>query len=183
MVSIDNWLKSEAPRILKDVGISRGDKVLDFGCGTGIYSLVASKIVGPKGMVYALDSDEEGLLDELKEKINNQKINNIEIIETSGEIDIPLEDEKIDEVLVYDIYHLLSKEEREELISECARILKKGGIFSYLATHLGSSYDVNVEETHKRMKSKGLILKEKLKRNMFHWSWIEGSVIYNYKMN
>ncbi|MFX0070167.1 MAG: hypothetical protein ACFFAO_03665 [Candidatus Hermodarchaeota archaeon] len=64
--------------------------MLDFGCSSGIYSVIASKIVGPKGKFYALDSDEKDLLKELKTKIKSQNITNIEIIKTTGEITIPL---------------------------------------------------------------------------------------------
>jgi len=41
--------------VLRAVGVRGGLTVLDFGCGSGNYSIPAAKIVGEKGKVYTLD--------------------------------------------------------------------------------------------------------------------------------
>lgn len=41
--------------ILKETDIRPGDRVLDFGCGPGSYSLAASRLVDESGEVHALD--------------------------------------------------------------------------------------------------------------------------------
>ncbi|MFX1310512.1 MAG: class I SAM-dependent methyltransferase [Promethearchaeota archaeon] len=183
MTSVKNWIEKEGENILREIGIKKGQKILDFGCGTGVYAVLASRIIGNSGIVYALDSDEEGLLKELINKINKENIKNIKIIKTSGEIKIPLADNSIDVVLIYDILHLLNHNEREELFREAYRILKKGAFVSYHATHLRSRYGVNLEEIQTKMKNYGFILTREFKKPMFHWSWIEDSNILNYKKN
>lgn len=41
--------------ILKQIGISPGSYVLDYGCGSGSYTIPAAQLVGPEGKVYAAD--------------------------------------------------------------------------------------------------------------------------------
>ncbi len=175
------WLENEAINILKNFGLKKGQIVVDFGCGKGIYSIIAAKIVGNAGKVYALDSDEEGLLNELYENIEKENIKNIEIIKTTGEIRIPLENDSVDFVLIYDVVHLLNNDERIKLFKEISRVLKNEGIVSYHATHLGGKYDVNLEQVHELMKREKLYLIQKFQVKMFHWAWIEDSIVFNYK--
>jgi len=108
---MEKWLKSEGENILKQVGIRKGQKVLDFGCGSGIYSIIASKIVGSTGKIFALDKNGEKIK-ELRRKINSLKIKNIEIIVTTGEIPVSLENNSLNVILIYDVFHLLNKEDR-----------------------------------------------------------------------
>jgi len=179
-MDVEQWKKTKGEQILRKVGIKEGDKVLDFGCGSGIYSILASKVVNSSGKIYAVDSDEEGLLKELRQEIKSHKITNISVIETSGEIHFPLDQNSLDCVLIYDIYHLLDQNERFKLIEECGRVLKKGGILSYHATHLGSSYNVSLNEVNATLEQTGFRLRDEIKTKMFHWAWIEKSRVFNY---
>ena len=106
MPSVENWIENKGESILREIGIKKGQYILDFGCGSGVYTLLASKIIGDKGRIYALDSDEEGLLSKLIKKLEKEQIKNVEIIKTSGDIKIPVDDESLDVVLIYDVYHL-----------------------------------------------------------------------------
>ena len=64
-------LESRILETLQQIGIRRGQTVLDFGCGCGTYTIPATRIVGEQGRVYALDKDEEAL-DELMQKANER---------------------------------------------------------------------------------------------------------------
>ena len=54
-------LEPYAFEVLEKAGIERGQIVLDFGCGSGTYTLPAARIVGSEGKVYALDKDKKAL--------------------------------------------------------------------------------------------------------------------------
>lgn len=177
---MEEWLNSKGESIIREFGIKSGQTILDFGCGPGVYSIIASKIVGASGKIYALDYDEDPL-EELTDKIKNQNINNIEIMKTSKQISIPLKSNSIDVVLMYDVYHLLDKDDRVKLLNEIYRILKLNhGILSYFATHIGS-YGIKLNAVQERIKKVGFTLVEQFKRPMFHWSWIEDGTVLNYR--
>jgi len=54
-------LESRVRKILEKIGVSRGQIVLDFGCGSGTYTIPTAKIAGEPGKVYALDKDRQVL--------------------------------------------------------------------------------------------------------------------------
>ncbi|MFX1328300.1 MAG: class I SAM-dependent methyltransferase [Promethearchaeota archaeon] len=176
---MEEWLNSKGEITLREFGIKSGQKILDFGCGTGVYSVIASKIVGDKGKIYALDYDEDPL-EELSYKIKNQNIINIEIIKTSKKISIPLNNNYIDLVLLYDVYHLIDNNDKIKLLNEINRVLKKkSGFLSYYATHIGS-YGIQLNKVQEQIKKAGFEFKEQFKKQMFHWSWIEEGIIFNF---
>ncbi|MFO8132477.1 MAG: methyltransferase domain-containing protein [Thermoplasmatota archaeon] len=74
------WLDGQGARKLLDVGLHRGDRVLDFGCGTGFYTLPAAALVGPKGVVYALDRDHDKL-DILAGRLRAHGLSNVELLD------------------------------------------------------------------------------------------------------
>jgi len=177
---MEEWQNSKGESILREFGIKSGQKILDFGCGTGVYSVIASQIVSNTGKIYALDYDEDPL-EELSNKIKTQDIKNIEIIKTSKKITIPLKSNSLDVVLMYDVYHLLDKNDRIKLLDEIYRVLKSNyGILSYFATHIGS-HGIQLNKVQEQIKKAGFEFKEQFKRSMFHWSWIEEGIIFKYK--
>jgi precorrin-6B methylase 2 len=70
-------LEADVLQLLEDVGIKAGQVVLDFGCGSGTYTVPAARIVGDKGKVYALDKDSE-VLNELMQKAQSARLNNVQ---------------------------------------------------------------------------------------------------------
>ena len=80
---IEKWLKEDGEKVLKEIGIKEGQVILDFGCGSGIFSLPAAKIIGKEGKIYALDKNKTQL-DELMEKAKSEELKNIEIVKPQG---------------------------------------------------------------------------------------------------
>jgi len=175
---MEEWLNSKGEVILREIGIKNSHKVVDFGCGEGVYSIIISKIIGERGKIIAIDKNQDKL-DELREKMVEQNIDNIELLHLSEDSILPIEDSSIDVFLLYDVYHLLDKKQRIKIIEEASRILREDGLLSYHATHL-DSYEVKLEQVKEKMNNHNLVFKEKYKKPMFHWSWIEEGVILNF---
>jgi len=135
---IERWLREDGVTLLKEVGIKKGQAVLDFGCRSGNYAIPAAKLVGARGKVYALDRDEDAL-DELMEKAGPFALRNIETMGTYGGVEIALEDASVDVVLLYDVLHIYyfpAARERRKLLYEVHRVLKPEGLLSVRPTHI-----------------------------------------------
>jgi ubiquinone/menaquinone biosynthesis C-methylase UbiE len=118
--------------ILQQMGVSRGQNVLDFGCGYGICTIPAARIVGEQGKVYALDKDREAL-DGLMQRAESAGLRNISRMETSGELEIGLTDESVDVVILFDVFHSFyfpTAEDRRRLLAEIRRVMKPAAFLS-----------------------------------------------------
>lgn len=69
-------LNKEGEEALRKIGIRKGQTVLDFGCGSGNYTIPAARIVGEEGRVYALDKNGR-TLDELMQRAESEGLKNI----------------------------------------------------------------------------------------------------------
>jgi ubiquinone/menaquinone biosynthesis C-methylase UbiE len=132
--SMPQWETAGGVKFLKRIGLKSSQTVLDFGCRVGHYTIPAAKAVGDKGIVYAVDKEQQAL-NELQQKATDLNLKNIRIINTSGRIQIDLENDTIDVVLFYDVLHYHKKKEREKLYAEAHRVLKQDGLLSVYPKH------------------------------------------------
>ncbi len=158
--------------------MNRGFNVLDFGSGSGMYTIVASKIVGLEGEVTSVDK-EGGKISLLSEKLEEQSITNVKLIKTEGEVYLPFEANYFNMILLYDVLHLIEKSERSTLLKELHRILQPNGVLSFYATHL-NDLDINLDDFDVELSELGLIKKGNIKEAMFHYNWIEEGIVSNY---
>ncbi len=153
-----------------ELGVRAGHVILDFGCGSGTYTIPAANLVGNVGRVYALDVN-RSFLDLIEESAKQQGLKNIVRIDASEEGAIPLENEKIDVILLIDVLHLI--ENRAALFDEACRILKRGGLIIAYPMHvpekeveaLATSRDLNLEE--KKFNDHFLIFKKSTNKCQF----------------
>ena len=117
--------------VLNEVGIQPGALVLDFGCGPGGYILPLSRLVGPYGMIYALDMNPMAIR-AVKNIAFKNNLSNVETIISDGKTG--LNDMSMDFVLFYDVLHHLSHP--EDILAELSRVLKPDGILSVSDHHL-----------------------------------------------
>jgi ubiquinone/menaquinone biosynthesis C-methylase UbiE len=125
-------LESRVLDMLQKVGIKKGQTILDFGCGYGMYTIPVAKIAGKQGRVYALDKDKEAL-DTLMQKTKSAGLKNVERMETSGELEIKLPDGSVDGVLLFEVFHSFyfpQAEDRRRLLGEIYRIMKPSALLS-----------------------------------------------------
>jgi ubiquinone/menaquinone biosynthesis C-methylase UbiE len=100
-------VREEHPtKMLKSLDLKPGQVVCDFGCGNGYHTLQLAKIVGPTGLVYAIDIQQE-MLDMLAERSAPRGLENIKpVLATADDPGMP--PETFDLVLMVDVYHELS---------------------------------------------------------------------------
>ena len=136
----DEWMEEAGETLLRKIGIKEGQHILDFGCGAGNYALPAARIVGKNGLVYALDKN-SNVLNDLMNKANSTGMNNIVRLDASQDSRIPLEDECVDVVFLFDVFHgyyFPEKKRRKGLLRDIHRILKTNAILLLCPTHLES---------------------------------------------
>ena len=142
-------------QLLKDVGIKAGQVVLDFGCGSGTYTVPAARIVGDKGKVDALDKDSK-VLNELMRRVQSAGVNNVESIDTHGELEIGLADGSVDVVLLFDVFHSYyfpGPEDRRKLLDEVHRICRADALLLVYPKHMESTAREEIEKANFRLKS------------------------------
>ena len=105
--------------------VREGQTFLDYGCGTGDFTIPAARIVNTRGKVYALDyfPRQLGIVEERSEKAG---LTNVETILSDGKIGLP--DECIDVVWMCDVLHEIK--ERREVLEELHRVLRSEGVLA-----------------------------------------------------
>jgi len=149
--------------ILKEVDIQPGSHVLDYGCGPGSYTVVASRLVGEKGKVYALDIHPLAI-EKIKSVASKKRLKNIETIQSDSATG--MENETIDVAFLYDILHDLS--EPDQVLEELHRVLNPGGTLSVNDHHLKENQIVS------QVTRKGLFKLRKRGRRTNNFSKIKG---------
>ncbi len=133
-MSFKVWLGRHAEAALREVGLAPGQRVLDYGCGSGTFTIPAARIVGAKGKVYALDISKRALT-EVKDKAAKEGLYNIEtFLSDETKVASLLEDDSVDAVILYDVLH--SVEGKQLLLRELHRILDDEGFLSVYPMHL-----------------------------------------------
>jgi len=168
------WLKQYGEKVLKEVGITKNQNILDFGCGSGYYTIPAAQIVGNKGKVYALDKDRV-CLNEVAKSGQSRKLKNIQIIATSEELKIPLEDESVDVVLLYDVIHsyYFSPATRKELLREVRRISNHNALISVYPRHM------DLQDAQHIIEDANFSFERKLFETLLH----DNSLVQDYLLN
>jgi len=115
------WLPPEP--ILRAVGITPGAVAVDIGAGTGFWTLPLSQLVGPAGMVYAVDV-EPIMLEELGTLVHEKQLSNVQVV-SSTEHEIPLSNAVADVAIAGFVVHEPS--DHAAFVHEIVRLLRPGG--------------------------------------------------------
>lgn len=122
-MKISVWEKLQKEMTWKQIGDVTGKRVLDFGSGNGM----TADYYAANNEVIAIEPDEEVI----KERFNKNNY-----IQLSGSIDklYEFEDNYFDIILCHNVLEYAN--EREKIVKEFARILKKDGMLSVLKHNL-----------------------------------------------
>lgn len=108
-------------KLINLVPIKETDSILDFGAGTGYFTLPLARKVA--GTVYALDIDSR-MLELIKSKASQESIHNIVSV-LGGEEELPLPDASIDIVLASLVLHEINP--LAKTLKQIKHVLKEDG--------------------------------------------------------
>lgn len=120
--SEDRYKAIPPKETLLKTGLKASDTVADIGCGTGFFSLPASKIVSPNKVVAADISAE--MLNHVNERLIDESITNVELVQMEPMV-IPLSNESFDFTFCSFVVHEVP--DYKKYLDELLRITKPGG--------------------------------------------------------
>ena len=182
--TVECWLEETGEKLIEHIGIKKKQKVLDFGCGEGNYTIPAARVVEKEGLVYASDKDKRAL-DQLMRKAKSMGLKNIIRLDTSKQSRIELDNECVDVVLLYDVLHYYyypRAEDRRQLLREVYRVLKPNALLSLYPTHLQSYMEPKLEDVEREIKEANFHLESEYPEMlMIHDDNLEKSQVMNFR--
>lgn len=164
--------------IVDQLSIGAGNKVADFGCGSGFFSFEFAKRVGAEGMVYALDI----LPSALEAVASRAKVLNLTNITTKRanlerDNGSGLAPQSIDWVVTKDI--LFQNKHKDVMLREVARVLKPGGHallmeWSPTETLVGPEAELRIspEQLRTLVEAAHLVVEKELNVGGFHYAFV-----------
>jgi predicted methyltransferase len=104
-------------------GVKPGMRVADIGAGTGLFTLLFARVVGPSGQVYAVDISPT-FTDNIHKRARSEGLNNIHAV-VNTQNDARLAANSIDLAFVCDTYHHF--EQPHAMLASLYRALKADG--------------------------------------------------------
>jgi len=132
-------------KMIAEVEIHPGYKVLDYGCGPGAFTIMIAEIIGQSGIVYALDIHPLAIK-AVEQNARKKNLSNYKTILSSCSTSLP--GNSLDLVIFFDVFHALKNQ--EEVLIELHRVLKSD------ATMCFSDHHMKEIEILKRLTEKGL---------------------------
>src|SRR5947208_11756152 len=130
--------------LLQALKLKSGEVVADIGAGTGYYSWRMAKEVGEKGLVYAVEIQQE-MLDLLAKKMVERKITSVKgVLGTVTDPKLPAH--SVDLVLMVDVYHEF--DHPFEMMQAICQALKPGGRVVFVEFR-AEDPKVPIKEVHK----------------------------------
>ena len=161
-----SWLErpsryqEERPDLLiQALDVKAGQLVADIGAGTGYFSLLLARKLGPKGRVLAVDIQQE-MLDKLSNRLKKENISTvIPILGNETNPHLPLQ--TLDLVLMVDVYHEFSYP--WEMMQKIGDALKPGGQV-VLVEYRAEDPSIPIKNIHKMSESQ--VIQEMLQHDL-----------------
>ena len=158
--------------VLEILDLKESFVAADFGSGSGGWVIPLAKIL-MYGKIYAIDILEEPL-SALKSRARLEKILNIETIKSNVEKTSKLLSNSCDLVLMTNL--LFEADDKEKMMGEGKRILKKGGRILIVDwkedSPLGPDYRVSPDEVKGIAERIGFEVEKKFDAGIYHWALI-----------
>lgn len=165
--------------IFEQIGLGAEMKIADLGCGAaGHFVIPAAKIVGEKGIVYAVDLL-KSVLEAVKSRARLEGVANIELVWSNLEIygATKIQPESLDFVLLSNTLWQIKK--REEMFHEAVRLIKKGGKIAVIEWMMGEAplgpppeRRISKDYVRELAKKHGLSEEKEFKAGPYHYGLI-----------
>ena len=129
--------------LIKNMDIQPTDVIADIGAGSG-YHVYKMAPLANKGLIYAVDIQEE-MLAEINYQSEKRKVDNIRLV-LGHEKSPNLPKQKIDKILMVDVYHEFSFP--HEMLTEIKAALQTKGKV-YLVEYRGEDLAIPIKPIHK----------------------------------
>jgi len=150
----------EMPLTFSLLGNVKGKKILDAGCGTGVYS----KMLAEKGAKVTGIEISENMVEIAKEHCKD-----LGVKFDKGSVDeLPYEDDSFDIIVASLVIHYFV--DPTEVFKEFHRVLKKDGILVFSTNHPVNSC---IDEFTKYKNKSAIIMSNYFERRKFYWSFHE----------
>lgn len=112
--------------VISQLGISKGNIIADFGCGSGYFSIPLAQAIGEDGIIYSLDVLPQAL-ETVASKAKALNLTNVKTkrVNLEREKGSGLEDESMSWVIIKDM--LFQNGNKRIILKEAYRVLKLGG--------------------------------------------------------
>jgi ubiquinone/menaquinone biosynthesis C-methylase UbiE len=125
-VSEGNFEKKYIEMGIERLSVKKDDVVLEIGVGTGESVLEFARLVGYSGKVFGVDIS-EGMLDITRVKLKKEDLlDRVELVSKDA-VTLTFQDDFFDKVFMSFTLELFDTPEIPKVLSECFRVLKKGG--------------------------------------------------------
>ena len=162
-------------RIVQNLNIPVGASIADFGCGSGYFTLLLARLVGPSGKIFAIDVQQKAL-DVVRAKALDSGVRNITYTRANLEKEngSALADRSQDMVLLANI--LFQSKNKVAIVREACRVLRSGGelvMIDWLPeTPFGpkdTGWKLSKEEGHALAQENGMEFIKEFTASINHW--------------
>jgi len=168
-----DWLQRDGVEFLRGIGVRPGDALVDFGCGSGAYSLPAARLVGEKGLVVAVDTSARKLK-RLAGRAAAASLDNIRAVQDTGRLKDALATRRCRAILLYDVLHFLDAGSRTRLYGELLPLLPPDGVLSVHPKHVSEDaprrhfMHVTTDDLIREVTAAGFALGERRQAELWH---------------
>jgi predicted methyltransferase len=119
----DLWQRPDL--IMDSMGIADGSKVADIGAGSGWFTIRLARRVGPQGLVYAEDVQQE-MINAISRRVSREGFNNVKpVLGTINDPKLPVQ--SLDAALMVDSFHEVDARDRATMLANLGKALKPQG--------------------------------------------------------
>ncbi|MBI2454180.1 MAG: class I SAM-dependent methyltransferase [Parcubacteria group bacterium] len=164
--------------IISNLKIAPASKAADFGSGSGYFTLLLAKAVGPDGVVTAVDVLKEKL-ETVKSAAQAQGLLNINYVRANLEMPASsgLDEASQDMVILANI--LFQSQKKEDIIKEAHRVLKASGDLAVIDWEVASAFGpkeagwkISKEEARNLITGLGFTLVKEIEVASNHWGMV-----------